>query len=244
MNNYRLTIQYCGKNYAGWQIQNNADTVQQQISDSIQIIIQEKVNLIGSGRTDAGVHALGQVANFNTSTEIDIYKFQNSLNSLLPDDIAITKMEQVDEKFHSRFDAVKRSYLYIFSKIKSPFYKDYSYYYPPIENINFSELNRICGTLIGEHDFTSFSRKNTDTKNNICKIYSTGWQKRKNLFVFKIEANRFLHGMVRTIVGTTLFAVEKGFDENYIKDILEKKDREAAGRAVPAEGLFLFKVKY
>ena len=135
MKNYRLTIQYNGKNYSGWQIQPNTDTIQQQIEQAIQIITKEKINLIGSGRTDAGVHALGQVANFRIEDELNINKFQHSLNSILPTDIAITDISEVDEKFHARYDAKRRSYLYIINSMKSSFYKDVTYLYPPITKI-------------------------------------------------------------------------------------------------------------
>ena len=122
MNNYKLIIQYDGTNYSGWQFQNNSISIQQVVSESIEKIINEKINLIGSGRTDAGVHAFGQVANFLTSKELNISSFLYSLNSVLPKDIAIKRIELVDEKFHSRFDAKKRTYIYLFSKNKSPFY--------------------------------------------------------------------------------------------------------------------------
>ena len=242
MNNYKLLIQYDGTNYAGWQIQNNAVTIQQKIVDAIKIITREEINLIGSGRTDTGVHALGQVANFKTDNLLETGRFQYSLNSILPPDIAVLKTELVDEKFHSRFDAVKRSYIYLISKIKSPFYKNYSYYLRHEQNCIL--LNNLSKSLTGEHNFTSFARKNTETKNKICKVYNIHWRENNNLVVFKIEADRFLHGMVRTIVGTLLNAVKKNYDESYLLDVLNSKDREAAGEAVPAKGLSLFKVKY
>ena len=160
LNNYKLIIQYDGTKYAGWQMQQNAITVQEKIVDAIAVITKEKVNLIGSGRTDTGVHAFGQVANFRTENELDLYKFSYSLNSILPNDISIIKIDKADESFHSRFDAKSRSYIYIFSQIKSPFYYDYSYHYSPITKIDFVSLNRISKIFLGEHDFTSFSRKN------------------------------------------------------------------------------------
>src|SRR3989337_3881348 len=121
MNNYKLLIQYDGTNYAGWQYQTNAVTIQQKIVEALKTLIMEDVNLIGSGRTDAGVHALGQVANFTTMQEIDLYKFKYSLNSILPNDISILDIQKVHQEFHSRFDAKRRFYLYILSKNKSPF---------------------------------------------------------------------------------------------------------------------------
>ena len=127
MFNYKLTIQYDGTRYSGWQIQNNAVTVQEVISNSIKQILQQEINLIGSGRTDSGVHAFGQVANFTFIKELDLFKFRYSLNSVLPDDIAVTGIETVDENFHARFSAKRRIYYYLITNQKSPFYDKYSY---------------------------------------------------------------------------------------------------------------------
>ncbi|OGU54740.1 MAG: tRNA pseudouridine(38-40) synthase TruA [Ignavibacteria bacterium RBG_13_36_8] len=244
MKNYKLTIQYDGTDYAGWQIQKNAQTIQQKIIDAVEILLKERVNLIGSGRTDAGVHAWGQVANFRTEHSIDIKKYVYSLNSLLPENISILDMVPVDESFHARFDAKKRSYIYLISKTQSPFYRRYSYFYPRISECNMDKLNGISKFLIGTHDFTSMSRKDQENDDKECTIYDIHWRTSKLLTIFYIEANRFLHGMVRTIVGTTLFAVNKNLEENFLKDIIAKKDREKAAKAVPPQGLFLYKVRY
>jgi tRNA pseudouridine38-40 synthase len=242
LNNYRIIIQYDGSNYAGWQEQENANTVQETIKNSINTILREDVNLIGSGRTDAGVHALGQVANFKTRHELDIYKFQHSLNSVLPDDISIRKTDKAEESFHSRFDAKKRNYLYFISRNKSPFFNSYSFQYRG--KIEIDLLNRLSISFIGEKDFTSFSKKNSETKNKSCIIHHARWREKNDLIIFLIQANRFLHGMVRTITGTLLRAMEKDLGEDYIDEIFSKKDREAAAEAVPAKGLFLYKVSY
>lgn len=235
-------IQYDGTNYSGWQIQKNADTIQQKISDSIYLILGEKINLIGSGRTDSGVHAFGQTANFRTENEIDIYRFRYSLNSLLPKDISIIKMEKVSEDFHARFDAKKRSYFYFFSKYKSPFYDKYSYFCH--DKIDCKRLNTLSEIFFGKHDFTSFCRTGTETGNKICNIYNIRWKESKGLIFFYIEADRFLHGMVRTIVGTLLKILKENLGKDDLKKIISEKNRESAGEAVPAKGLFLFKVKY
>ncbi len=240
LNNYKLTIQYDGTNYAGWQIQKNAVTIQQKITDSINVIIKDKVNLIGSGRTDTGVHALGQVANFRSQNEIDLYRFKHSLNSILPFDISIIDIQKVDPEFHARFDARKRSYIYLFSKFKSPFFLKYSFFYH--NKLDCNLLNNLSNNFLGKKDFTSFARKNSDTDNKFCNIYEVRWKETKGLVIFKIEADRFLHGMVRTIIGTLLRAANG--TQNYIENIFSLKDREAAGEAVPANGLFLYKVKY
>ncbi len=240
--NYKLIIQYDGTNYAGWQIQKNALTIQQLISDSIKVIIKEEINLIGSGRTDSGVHAIGQSANFKTEKEIDIYRFFYSLNSLLPKDIAIKEMEEVNIDFNARGDAKRRTYLYLFTKFKSPFYDKYSYFYH--DKIDCDRLNYLSSFLIGKKDFTSFCRTISDTENKICNVSNIRWKESKGMVSFIIEADRYLHGMVRTIIGTLLNSVKNNLGENYIEEVFLAKNRIAAGEAVPASGLFLFKVKY
>ena len=242
MFNYKIKIQYDGTRYAGWQIQENATTIQEVISNSIKQILQEEIFLIGAGRTDAGVHALGQVANFELSKELDLFKFKYSLNSVLPDDISIANIEPVDGIFHARFSAKKRSYIYLISSQKSPFFDHYSH--TLFSDFNQDKLNELSSALIGTQDFTSFCKTNTEVQNKICEVYEARWRKQKNFFIFYIEANRFLYGMVRAIVGSLLkaYSSEKGM--NYLKNIFIQKDRSAAADAVPAKGLFLYKVKY
>ncbi|MGD8305634.1 MAG: tRNA pseudouridine(38-40) synthase TruA [Ignavibacteria bacterium] len=241
MNNYKLHIQYDGSDYSGWQIQENSKSVQGVISDSLNVLLNEKINLIGSGRTDAGVHALEQVANFKVKKSLDMFLFTHSLNSILPRDISINKIENVYENFHSRFDARERSYLYLVSKIKSPFYYRYSLQKNEVDIYRLNETGKV---FLGEHDFTSFCKKKSDVENKICNITSLRWRETGNFYLFFIRADRFLHGMVRTIIGT-LFKYENTVNAgNRIKTILEAKDREAAGESVAAKGLFLYKVKY
>jgi tRNA pseudouridine38-40 synthase len=244
VNNYKLLIQYDGTEYAGWQIQKNAPTVQRKITDAIRVITKENVNLIGSGRTDSGVHALGQAANFRVERELDTYRFQYSLNSLLPSDISILKTEKVDDSFHARFDAKNRSYLYLFSHIKSPFYNRFSHHLPPVSRLDFECLNRVSRVLLGEHDFSSYSRKNAEIEDKSCIVTEIRWRRGKEFSTFFITANRFLHGMVRTIIGTLLYAPEENFNDEYLLEVMAKKNRENAGEAVPAKGLFLYKVRY
>ncbi len=240
--NYRMLIQYDGTHFAGWQMQANAVTVQQKISEAVKTVLKEDINLIGSGRTDTGVHAWGQVANFKTNSELDLYRFKYSLNSILSVDISILKMDEVPEDFNSRFDAIKRSYIYLISKIQTPFYFKYSYFYKG--KIDCNKLNDLAKTLLGEKDFTSFSKKNSDTENKICNIYNIQFRESKNFIVAIVEANRFLHGMVRAILGTLLYAQKENLDEKFLTSIIVAKDREAAKEAVPAKGLFLYKVRY
>jgi len=242
LKNYKLKVQYDGTNYSGWQIQKNSDSIQQNITEAIEVLLKEKINLIGSGRTDSGVHAIGQVANFRTETEIDIYKFKHSLNSILPSDIFISAMEEVDFDFHSRFDAKKRTYLYLITQTRSPFYKNYSYFYP--RKIDLGKLNSLSNIFIGEKDYTSFSKKNNEIENKNCIVYKAFWRKKGELILFSIQANRYLHGMVRTITGTLLNAQDQNNPETFIQEIFNSQNREDAFESVPAKGLFLYKVEY
>ena len=244
MPNYKIKIQYDGTNYSGWQSQPSRNTIQDEIIKAISIITKENVNIIGSGRTDSGVHSLGQVANFRTKDKYEITKIKHSLNSILPRDISIEDMAEVDENFHSRFDAKLRSYIYLISRQKSPFWGDYSYFYPNMKSIDFDLLRNLSSALIGKHDFTSFCKTKTDTENKVCKVNSIYWKDTGGLIVFMIEADRFLHGMVRTIVGTLLKLADENKDKDIIHQILKLQNREAAGESLPAKGLFLYKVKY
>jgi tRNA pseudouridine38-40 synthase len=242
MPNYKLTIQYDGTNYSGWQTQAKGNTIQQTLTEAIKIIIGEDVNLIGSGRTDAGVHALGQAANFKTEKEIDPYKFIYSLNSVLPKDISVLDIKKANENFHARYDARSRKYLYLFIRYKSPFYEHYSYRY--YNKLDCNYLNNLSKNLIGEKDFTSFARKSDEPEDKSCIVYNAQWKETKGFVLFFIEANRFLHGMVRTITGTLLNAQKNNYEGKYIEEIFSSKNRESAGEAVPAKGLFLYKVRY
>lgn len=242
MNNYKLHIEYDGTEFAGWQVQRKAVTVQGEIETALNILLKENTNLVGSGRTDTGVHALGQMANFLTSKEIDSRRFLYSLNAIIPETISVKSIEIVDEKFHSRFDAKKRSYIYLITKTRSPFYRKYSWFNPAAPKAD--ELNRYNKIFFGEKDYTSFCRKNSEVENKICIVNEVRWRDVKDFLIFRISANRFLHGMVRTIIGTYFEAVKNNLSEEDLANIFSEKDRTAAGEAVPAKGLFLHKVEY
>lgn len=244
MFNYKIKIAYDGTNYSGWQIQQNSISVQEKIKTGIEQITGEEVNLLGSGRTDSGVHAIGQTANFHLSKVIDKGKFLHSLNSVIPHDISILDIELVHKNFNSRFDAVSRSYIYIITTSKNPFYYKYSWEINWFKNYDLSKINLLSKIFIGKKDFTSFCRKNSDVENKICDLKEFRWKKFGDKIFIYVEANRFLHGMVRTLIGTVLLAAKNNYDEELIKNIIENKDRETAGEAVPARGLFLYKVRY
>lgn len=244
MKNYKLLIQYDGTDFSGWQIQKNSVTIQGTIVNAAKILLKENINIIGSGRTDSGVHALGQVANFRYEHEIDIRKFQHSLNALLPSSISIVKMTEVNLNFNARFDAKKRTYFYLFSNIKSPFLFRFSNLNFSITQLNIEKLNSISKYLLGIHDFTSFSKTDSEIKNKICTIYSIRWKRSGAFLYFFVDADRFLHGMVRTIIGTLLYAYKQENPKNYIDNVFKAKNRVSAAKAVSAKGLFLYKVHY
>lgn len=241
MNNYKLTIQYDGTNYAGWQIQDNAKTIQGILSESIKTILREDINLIGSGRTDSGVHAIGQIANFRCENRIDIHRFNHSLNSILPVDISVLNINEVEESFHSRFDAQLRTYLYVISKIKSPFYFKYSIFN---RKLDIKSLNKLSKIFLGKKDFSSFCKKKFDVESRLCEVRQINWRETKNFYLFYVSADRFLHGMVRTMIGTLFNAVEIKDGNEYINNVINDKSIESAGESVPPKGLFLYRVDY
>jgi tRNA pseudouridine38-40 synthase len=245
MRNIKLTIEYDGTAYHGWQIQPGLTTIQGVMRERIAQITQEKVNLIGAGRTDAGVHALAQVANFQTESAIDLMALQRGLNSLLPSDIVITGAEDVDEQFHARFSARSKTYEYhiINQPYPSALLKNYAWFIP--HDLDLTPMKGCGGLLIGSHDFSSFRASGDESRHSIREVFRLEIERRKNsLIIVTIEANAFLRDMVRNIVGT-LVDVGKGktsFEE--FQEIFEAKDRRQAGMTAPAQGLFLVEVKY
>jgi len=248
MINIKLTIEYEGTQYCGWQRQKGLLSIQEILEEKISQITQEKITLNGSGRTDAGVHALGQVANFKTNSTIPWIKLPLILNHLLPLDIRIKKAERVDDSFHARYSAVSKIYhYYILNDHKNECYPPFflrNYVYYLYGKINLEKIKKAITFLHGEHDFSSFACSGSNIKNKVRIIKKITVNKKGGIICFNFEANAFLYKMVRTIVGTLL---EVGCGKiNYleVKKILEAKDRKAAGKVVPAKGLFLMQVNY
>jgi tRNA pseudouridine38-40 synthase len=243
LRNLKLTIEYDGTNYYGWQIQSrNLKTIQGTIEKVLERILQQKVRLIASGRTDKGVHALNQIANFKTSSDISCDKLRYALNSLLPSDIVVKKIEEVALSFHSRFSAKSKVYRYLILNRKYPsaFLKDKAYFYPYPLNIKL--MKKSAFLLKGRHNFKSFQINGKEKKNCIRNIKNIRILKKNNLITIEIEADGFLKGMVRSIVGT-LLEIGRGKPLD-IKKILKAKERKFSGPTVPACGLYLVKVKY
>ncbi len=248
MINIKLTIEYEGTKYHGWQRQKSLLSIQGILEEKISQITQEKISLNGSGRTDAGVHALGQVANFKTNSSIPLMELTFVLNRMLPLDIRIKKAERVDNNFHARYSAVSKIYhYYVLNSNQNNNYISIflrNYVYCIYENIDLGEMKKASNYLQGEHDFTSFACSGSRIRNWKRRIKNISIIKKGNIFCFHLEADAFLYKMVRTIVGTLLEVGKGKIDYLEMKKILEAKNRKIAGRTVPAKGLFLMKVKY
>lgn len=243
MGNIFLTISYDGTNYAGWQKQKKANTIQENIENAIYEITNERVNLIASGRTDSGVHAISQVANFTTSSTIRPENFYKAINTKLPNDIIVTSSKLVDDDFNSRFSAKKKTYMYqIYNNdIKNPFYDKYSMFVN--QKLDIVAMKENINKIVGTYDFTSFYTKEKENpKNPIRTIYSANIEEDGKLIRITITGNGFLYNMVRIITGTL---IDIGFNrkEDILK-ILYEKDRQKAGATAKAKGLFLKSVEY
>ncbi|WP_323757466.1 tRNA pseudouridine(38-40) synthase TruA [Roseivirga sp.] len=239
---YFLDISYKGTSYHGWQFQKNAHTLQAEIENAISRLLGVKTPIMASGRTDAGVHAKQQIAHFDTVESIDVEKLEFRLNRFFARDITINSIVEVKPDAHARFNANGRAYEYYINQKKNPFLQEVSYYFP--NPLNVELMNEAASKLLGTQDFESFSKVKTEVNNFICNITKAHWQIENDSLVFHVTANRFLRGMVRALVGTLLeVGLEKMAVEDFIK-IIERKDRTAAGRAVPPKGLFLSKVTY
>lgn len=238
---YFIDISYFGKNYHGWQIQENAITVQEILDKSLSTILKTEIKSLGSGRTDTGVHAMSQVAHFDFNGNI-IENFLYRINSLLPRDISINSINGVKENVSARFDAISREYIYKIHTKKSPFLNDYSYYYK--SDIDIELLNKACDIIKKFKDFQTFSKVKTDVNNYNCNVSYAAIEKENNSYFFKVTSNRFLRGMVRAIMGTLFEINENKIELEFLEDIIIKKERKLAGPSVPAHGLYLNKVLY
>ncbi len=240
---YFIQLSYKGTAYHGWQVQPNGISVQELLQNALSTILKEKTEIVGAGRTDSGVHARMMIAHADMDEIASIPDFVYKLNSFLPADIAIQNITPVHADAHARFDAVSRKYEYWITTAKNPFLTDAAMRVYGV--LDFEAMNRAAQTLFDYTDFTSFSKLHTDTKTNNCRIMHAEWLPTdENVWVFTIEADRFLRNMVRAIVGTLL---EVGRGKLSIEDfrrIIEAKSRCKAGVSVPAHGLYLVAVDY
>lgn len=244
MRNVKLTIEYDGTNYHGWQYQNNVNSVQEEIEKALTKITGKYINITGSGRTDAGVHARGQVANFYINTKLPIERFKYALNMRLPRDITIVNSEEVDLDFHSRFSAKGKQYKYIIYNNKMPSALNRNYSYHIINMLNIDEMKRASKYLIGTHDFKSFMSKGTIVKDTIRTIYSIDISKRDNFIEITFKGSSFLRSMIRIMVGTLILVGNGKLKKEALPSIILGKKRCLSGPTAPAQGLYLEKVYY
>jgi len=239
---YFLELSYNGKNYHGWQVQPNVITVQEKINEGLSKLLRVPINIMGAGRTDAGVHALQMYAHFDVELEIDITLILDRLNSFLPEDIVIYRIFEVDEKSHTRFHAISRSYKYQIYLGRNPFLLDTTWQIYR-NRLDVDKMNEAAKLLLNHADFKCFS-KSTDVNTYICDVIFAEWKQTDNLLVFHISANRFLRNMVRAIVGTLIDVGMNKISIDDFKKILDSRSRSEAGFSVPARGLFLTHIKY
>jgi tRNA pseudouridine38-40 synthase len=245
MRNIKLLIEYDGTSYQGWQVQPKGSTLQGVLEEKLSSLTGERIDLLGSGRTDAGVHALGQVAHFRTKSQLDVQTIQRALNSLLPTDIVIQKVEEADEGFHARRSCKSKVYEYriLNRHLRSVFQREYAWHIP--QTLNIREMKKATRSLIGEHDFSSFQSVGSPKKTAVRKVTRAQWkQSRGGFLCFEIEANGFLKQMVRAIVGTLVEVGKRKVTSEQFQEILDSRDRKKAGPTAPAHGLFLKEVKY
>lgn len=239
---YFIKLSYNGKAYHGWQNQLNAISVQEVLEKGLSTLLKEKINIVGAGRTDTGVHALQMFAHFDTDVKFSLDELKYKLNSFLPQDIAIQDIFKVNEESHARFDAISREYKYRISLTKNVFSFNTTYYFK--QELDVVKLNEAAKILFVYEDFKCFSRSNTDVKTYNCNIMEAKWVLEDDELVFNIKANRFLRNMVRAIVGTMINIGTGKIEVDYLHDIIKSKDRSRAGASVPGHALYLTKIEY
>lgn len=239
---YFLEVAYKGTHYHGWQVQPNAVTVQEEIDKALATILRRKIDTMGSGRTDTGVHGKQQYLHFDFEEILDKRTFLKKVNAVLPKDISIYDLKEVQPEAHARFDAVWRSYEYYISLRKNPFEEELSWqcYY----QLDVEAMNSAAELLLSHRDFECFSKVKTEVNHFECEIKTAYWEQKDQHLIFHITANRFLRGMVRAIVGTLVEVGTGKMDKEGFQAILESKSRGKAGSAAPARGLFLSSVIY
>ena len=244
LRNIKLIIEYDGTSYHGWQSQNNAVAVQDVIEKALVTLTGEKSNLIGSGRTDAGVHALGQVANFVTNSNIPPEKFSYALNNILPDDVVIRSSEEVPMSFHARYSAIGKRYRYVIynSRQRSALHRNRAYFVP--YPLDFHSMEKAAGYFVGTHDFSAFRASDSSIKTSVRTITGTWLKKENEIITFEIAGNGFLYNMVRIIAGTLVEVGIGKISADDIPHIIESRDRRIAGRTAPPHGLYLMEVYY
>ncbi len=249
MPRYFLEVAYKGTIYSGFQLQQNANTIQAEIEKAFSVLVKVKTEMTGSSRTDAGVHALQNYFHFDVADPVLSWpgiqqeaQFIYKINAILPEDIVVKKLIVVNDEAHSRFDAVSREYKYYIYRHKDPFLQDRAYYFP--YKLDMDKLNEAAAVIKGYDDFTSFSKRNTQVKTFICKVEESHWLWEDDCLVYHVKGNRFLRGMVRALTSTMLKVGRGKISIEDFHAIIRAKDCTRASFSVPAHGLFLIGVNY
>ena len=244
MTTYKLTLEYDGTRYAGWQYQPNQSTVQEAVEHALTQITQTRIPIIAAGRTDAGVHARGQVISFQSDKSLSPYEWIRALNGLLPPDIAIQQAVEIPDTFHARYSALGKIYEYRILRATHRSALDrYRLWHIP-QPLNLEAMKEAVTYFLGTHDFSSFQNSPTDTKNPICTLTTFTVEQENALIRLHVQANRFLKQMVRSMVGTLVEVGRGKRQPSDIQHIIEAVDRRTAGKTAPPQGLSLIKVLY
>lgn len=245
MQRYKCVVAYDGTAFSGYQIQPDKRTIQEEIEKVLAKLHKgDAVKISASGRTDAGVHARGQVIHFDSPLSIPLEKWPVALNTLLPDDISIMSAEKVTEDFHARFDAVGKEYRYYLNTAvqRDPFNRHFAYHYPYLLDV--AAMKQAAKELLGTHDFTSFCSAKTEVEDRVRTVYAIDILEHDSSLVFRFNGNGFLYNMVRILVGTLLEVGAGTRPASSMQELLDQKDRRFAGKTAPAHGLYLWQVFY
>ena len=244
MKNLLIKISYDGTDFNGWQIQKEGRTIQQVLEDALSKIAKERIKITSAGRTDAGVHTTGQYANFHFPIQMTTRQLQFALRANLPYDILVTKVMEVPDDFNARYNAASRTYRYIVAKELTPFNRKYKSFIPRVK-IETEIVEKCLKYFIGKHDFTSFAKFNPDLNNYFCNVLKFEFEETNDDYIFVIQANRFLHNMVRRVVGTIINISNTKTNPNIIEDLIaaETPDNKLITTA-PPNGLYLIDVEY
>ncbi len=239
---YKLFIEYKGTHFSGWQKQLNSKTVQGELEIAFGQILQQAVHITGQGRTDSGVHAEKQIAHVDLDSKTNIGNLLYALRGVLPKDICVWKMEKASLKFHARFEAKSRQYRYQILTRPSPLLRDFAIF--EAFSLNIKAMEKCAGMIAGTHDFENFSKANRDQKNTICTVLSSTLNKKDYLITYRIKANRFVHHMVRRLVGTMLQVGKGKIESKQFDELLNKTDTELISTGITGRGLILEEVEY
>lgn len=243
MQRYFVWFSYDGTNYHGWQIQPNDNSVQEELQNALSKLLRKEIEVVGAGRTDAGVHARQMAAHFDYEEDIDVQQLAYRINRIVPRDIAVQKVERVGQEMHARFSATKRTYHYYIHQAKDPFNRFYSceLHYP----LDFELMNEAASHLLDVEDFGAFCKSHTDVKTTLCDVTEARWiQTSPTSWYFRISANRFLRNMVRAVVGTLIEVGRHRMTLDEFDAVVAGKKRTAAGESMPGNALFLESVEY